>query len=123
YHGGWLMRALLRSIIGITCCAGMAHAEPVITPVQVASGYIRATDCVAEADPTILNECICKADIKKAVVAGVSPAAASVMNTQLAQVPEQMATESCAGEATAAPAAHIRVNEVNAQHEVVYQSP
>lgn len=120
------MKTLRHTVLTTMLVAGFtatAHAEPMVASTKVASGYVRIANCTTEADPTLLNECICKADIEKATITGLAPAATSVINTQLAQVPEQMASESCAGEPTAAPASGVSVNAVSAKSEVVYQSP
>jgi hypothetical protein len=102
--------------------AWATDSAPVITPMLVKSGYFKADDCKPEADPKLLNECICKADIHKAQVKGLPANVAEVINTQLSQVPEQLSSESCAGSQTTAPEASIGVNEVSANAEAVYQS-
>ena len=101
-----------------------AFAEGVsVTSVDVSTGYFQADACTPEADPKLINECICKADIHKAKIMGLSPAITAVMDNQLAQVPEQMSSESCAGKPVAAPAKDLQINEVSANYEVVFESP
>lgn len=105
-------------------------AAPVVTapavtvaPVKVQNGYFLAEECVPEVSPNELNECLCQADIVKAQVSGVSPDAATAINNQLAQLPEQFASESCSGKPAAAPDAKIQVNKVSAGYTTIYQSP
>ena len=94
-----------------------------VVPVDVSSGYNQADECTPEADPKLLNECICKATISKAQVQGVSAIVKAVIDNQLAQVPEQLSSESCPGKPIKAPASDLRINEVSAMHEVVFQDP
>lgn len=103
--------------------APVIPATPIVSAVSVSSGYYKAADCIPEADPKLLNECICKADIMKGQISGLPTNVAEVINTQLSQVPEQLASESCPGSQTAAPVGPVGVNEVSAKYEVVYQSP
>ena len=120
------MKHALRSLVVCTLGLASAHAamaEAAVSAVKVEQGYFQAEDCTPEADPKTLNECICKADVVKAQVAGVPPAVATVINNQLSQVPEQMAGESCAGKPTAAPASNLQVNAATANYTTVYQSP
>ncbi len=122
------MRPLSRSLTLIaTVAIGWAvaadAADIALSPVKVSKGYFRAENCEPEANPALINECVCAADIVKARVSGVSDAVATVIDNQLAQLPEQLAGESCAGKSVAAPGSDIQVSKVTANYRVVYQSP
>ena len=103
--------------------AAPATGGPAVTAVLVKTGYYKADDCKPEADPKLVNECICKADIHKAQATGLAPNIAEVINTQLSQVPEQLSSESCSGGQISAPDGKVSVNEVTANYETLYQSP
>lgn len=107
--------------------AGAVPAAPAggvaIAPVKVQTGYFMADECVPEASPNELNECLCQADITKAQVSGLAPEVMTAINNQLAQLPEQFASESCSGKPAAAPDAKIQVNKVSAGYTVVLQTP
>lgn len=119
------MTATLRhSLIALTLLAGTAQAEEIaVKPVTVATGYYKAEDCVPDADPKTMNECICKADIVKAQVTGVISKVATTINNQLSQVPEQLSSESCPGKAVSAPEPNLLINMAYANFETVYKSP
>jgi hypothetical protein len=104
-------------------CASLAHAEVVVSPVVVRSGYYQAKDCLPTIDPKQFNECICKADIKKAQVAGLPADAMTAVNQQLALLPEKLAAESCEGTAIANPPVGVKINRATADFEVIYQTP
>lgn len=129
------MKRFYSLLIGALMLAGNASAQTAEIPttttpagvelqaVAVRSGYYQAENCVPETDPKLSNECICKADIQKAQVKGLPPRIATIINNQLAQVPEQLGGESCTGKAVAATEPGGSVNEVTAKYELVYQSP
>jgi hypothetical protein len=94
-----------------------------VAPVSVGNGYFLADHCVSEADPKVMNECICKAAITKGQVSGLPPKVATTINNQLSQLPERLASESCSGKSTAAPDANVQVNMASANFETLYQSP
>jgi hypothetical protein len=117
-----LMRNIAVTILA-AALALPAFAEVAVQPALVRDGYFLAPDCTPQADPKSFNECICRANIHKAQVNGIPAEAASAINQQLATVPEQLATESCEGTPTAAPAAGLGMNEANANYEIAYQTP
>lgn len=101
-----------------------AAASPLnVTSTVVKSGYFLAEDCKPTADPKVYNECVCFANIKKPVVAGLAAPIVSAINTELSILPQKLAEESCEGKATAAPKDGLKVNEANADYEVAYQTP
>jgi hypothetical protein len=113
-----------RSLALLLLAAPFAHAADAVnvTPVTVASGHFLAEDCAPESDPKTTNECVCKADIIKAQVNGLPKPVATTINNQLSQVPEQLASESCAGKPTTTPESGIAIGMTIAKYEVVYQS-
>jgi hypothetical protein len=113
-------------MIAILGASHPAFAELQVMPAQVRSGFFQSPDCTPAAAPQQFNECLCEADIRKAQITGIDASVAAVMNKQLAIVPEQLASESCQGTPTAAPAGEGAVTNVNAAKaafETVFQSP
>lgn len=99
-------------------------ADVTLQSTVVRSGYFETPDCKPEADPAAFNECLCKADIRKAeVIGGVSPSIASEINAVLAKVPEQLARESCDGKPVQPLASKLSINEAGASYQVVHQTP
>ncbi len=121
------MSMMRNSMIAMLMVAPAAFAQQApaltISPVVVASGHFLAENCVSESDPKIANECMCKADITKAQIAGLPTNVMTTINTQLSQVPEQLASESCGGKPAPAPEASVAINMASAKYETVYQSP
>ena len=116
----------LRNLLFTAAClasAPGAFAAVTVGSAPVSTGYFEAPECVPEANPKLQNECICKAQINKAQVTGLAAPIATVVNNQLSQVPEQLASESCSGKPAATPEPDIRVNEVSADYKVIYQTP
>ena len=110
-------------LLGIAVAAP-AYAEVKIDPAQVRSGFFQAADCTPTAAPKEYNECICQADIRKALVSGLDAPVAAAINKQLALVPEQLAGESCEGAPVAQPTGGVtNFNSAKAGFETAFQSP
>jgi len=117
------MRALIISSMMLAMSVAHAHAEILVQPAQVRSGYFQAPDCTPTASPQQFNECLCEADIRKAEVTGIDAGIAKAINKQLATVPEQLAGESCEGKPIEKPGAETVINSAKASFEVPFQSP
>ncbi len=120
------MHARLRmgiAMLTVALAALPAHATLNVTSSVVKAGYFLAPDCEPVADPKAFNECICSADIKKPVVAGLLPEVNARVNENLSLLPEKLATESCEGAPTKPPVEGLKVNLASAGYEVAYQTP
>lgn len=93
-----------------------------VTPKLVRQGYFQMQECQSSGGAAF-NECLCKADIYKPELVGLAPAIADAINKQLAQVPQQLAGESCQGTPIAKPVPDVNMNESGASFSVAYQTP
>lgn len=109
------------SLILLALPAGAASLS--VSSSVVKSGYFLAPDCKPTADPKAFNECVCKADIKKAQIAGLSPEVMANVNAGLSILPEKLAAESCEGITTNHPTSGLKVNLASADYEIAYQTP
>lgn len=116
-----LIRTAMMALI--VAFAGTASAEITVSSSLVKNGFFLAPDCKPTADPKAYNECVCEANIKKAQITGLAPNIAGSINSQLSLLPEKLASESCEGSATAAPASGLKVNQASADYQVAYQTP
>lgn len=99
-------------------------AELGVTSTVVKKGFFLAPDCKPTADPKTYNECVCEADIKKAqITSGLSPEIMTIVNSQLAMLPEKLAEESCEGTPTTMPTNSLKVNQASADYQIAYQTP
>ncbi len=109
-------------LLGLFAVANPAHAALTINSSIVKSGYFKAPDCTPEADPKRFNECLCEANIRKAVAVGLPEAVNAQVNANLALLPEKLAAESCEGEPSTPPTAGLKLNLASADYAVAYQS-
>lgn len=114
-----LTRASLMMVAALLASPALAVE---IAPSPVRNGYFQAPDCTPAADPKAYNECVCYADIKKAVVSGREVEIIARINDQLALLPEKLAAESCEGTATNPPTDGLKVNKASADYTVAYQT-
>ncbi|MFM9890615.1 MAG: RsiV family protein [Rickettsiales bacterium] len=103
------------------------ETQPAVAGISIASklvrqGYFQMQECQPSGGAAF-NECMCKADIFKPELLGASPAIADAINKQLAQVPQQLAGESCQGAPIAKPVPDVNMNESGASFSVAYQTP
>lgn len=120
-------------LTGLACALLLpAWAAAAVNSVVVRNGIVSFINCTPEqkaegpggiSEPWPYNECLCKGDIVRAEVSGIAPKAAEAINAQLAELPQQLAEESCAGKTVISPPPELHINQVSAHYEVTYETP